>query len=240
MAMKLYLEADASGQAMAHVLDLVGCFASGLTQEEAVRKMPEAIRGYLAWTRKHGEPITVLEPVTVEVAETVRGTCPRNSGDAAALFKPEKQAVTDELIKTAIRRMGYAREDLLDLVRGLPDEAMDWKREDRMRSIREILAHVARCDWWYVTRLTDEDPPASEPPQDVFLFLKQYRESAVKRLLGLPEKLRSGVFHAKKNTTHPEEPWSARKMLRRYVEHEREHIENIRSRLRDYKPGRGK
>jgi uncharacterized damage-inducible protein DinB len=177
----------------------------------------------------------VLEPITVEVMETVRGTCPRHSGDAAALFKPEKQTVTDEMIETAIRRMGYAREDLLELVRGLPDEVMDWKREERMRSIREILTHVARCDWWYVTRLTDEDPPASEQPGDVFLHLKQYRESAVKRLLGLPEKLRAGVYHPKKNTKHPEEPWSARKVIRRYVEHEREHIDNIKQRLAEHK-----
>jgi predicted RNase H-like HicB family nuclease/uncharacterized damage-inducible protein DinB len=235
MAVKLYVEVDASGHAMAHVLDLVGCFVYGLSKEEAVHKMPEAVRDYLAWTRKHGEPLTVLEPVAVEVMETVRGTCPRHTGDAAALFKPERQPATDELIETTIRRMGYAREDLLELVRGLPDKVMDWKREERMRSIREILAHVARNDWRYVTRLTDEDPPASDPPGDVFLFLKQYRESAVKRLLGLPEKLRAGVYHPKKNTAHPEEPWTARKVLRRYVEHEREHIENVKKRLVDYK-----
>ena len=235
MAVKLYLEVDASGHAMAHALDLVGCFDYGLSKDEAVAKMPETIREYLAWTRRHGEPLTVLEPVAVEVMETVRGTCPRHSGDAAALFKLEKQPATEEMIATAIRRMGYAREDLLELVRGLPDEVMDWKREERMRSIREILTHVARCDWWYVTRLTDEDPPASEPPGDVFLHLKQYRESAVKRLLGLPEKLRAGVYHPKKNTKHPEEPWSARKVLRRYVEHEREHIDNIKQRLAEHK-----
>jgi len=235
MAVKLYVEADASGHAMAHALDLVGCFEYGLSKDEAVAKMTEAVREYLAWTRRHGEPLTVLEPITVEVMETVRGTCPRHSGDAAALFKPEKQTVTDEMIETAIRRMGYAREDLLELVRGLPDEVMDWKREERMRSIREILTHVARCDWWYVTRLTDEDPPASEQPGDVFLHLKQYRESAVKRLLGLPEKLRAGVYHPKKNTKHPEEPWSARKVIRRYVEHEREHIDNIKQRLAEHK-----
>jgi predicted RNase H-like HicB family nuclease len=235
MAVKLYLEVDSSGHAMAHALDLVGCFDYGLSKDEAVAKMPETVREYLAWTRRHGEPLTVLEPISVEVMETVRGTCPRNSGDAAALFKPEKQAVTEEMIATTIRRMGYAREDLLELVRGLPDEVMDWKREERMRSIREILTHVARCDWRYVTRLTDEDPPASEPPGDVFLFLKQYRESAVKRLLGLPEKLRAGVYHPKKNTKHPEEPWSARKVIRRYVEHEREHIDNITQRLAEHK-----
>lgn len=234
MAVKLYVEVDASGHAMAHALELVGCFDYGLSKDEAVAKMPEAIREYLAWTRKHGEPLTVLKPITVEVMETVRGTCPRNSGDAAALFKPEKQPASDELIETTIRRMGYAREDLLELVRGLPDEVMDWKQEERMRPIREILAHVARCDCWYVTRLTDEDPPKSEPPKDVFLYLKQYRESAVKRLLGLPEKLRAGVYHPKKNTKHPEEPWTARKVLRRYVEHEREHIENVQQRLVEY------
>jgi len=43
------------------------------------------------------------------------------------------------------------------------------------------------------------------------------------------------VYHPKKNTKHPEEPWSARKVIRRYVEHEREHIENIKQRLAEHK-----
>jgi hypothetical protein len=43
MAVKLYVEVDASGHAMAHALDLVGCFDYGLSKDEAVAKMPEAI-----------------------------------------------------------------------------------------------------------------------------------------------------------------------------------------------------
>ena len=40
--------------------------------------------------------------------------------------------------------------------------------------------------------------------------------------------LKTGVFTRADFTSYPTEQWTARKVLRRFLEHEREHIYNIR------------
>ncbi len=48
---------------------LPGCHSQGRTREEAIANISEAIRGYIASTRKHGEPIpSVIEVEELEVA----------------------------------------------------------------------------------------------------------------------------------------------------------------------------
>jgi len=44
----------------------------------------------------------------------------------------------------------------------------------------------------------------------------------------LTEEERSGIFYPTHWTQHPEEPWTARKVLRRFLEHEREHTAQVR------------
>ncbi len=47
---------------------LPGCFSQGRTREEALENIDEAIRGYIASLRKHGEPIPQGEVEQIEVA----------------------------------------------------------------------------------------------------------------------------------------------------------------------------
>ncbi len=47
---------------------LLGCHSQGRTREEAITNIREAMRGYIASMRKHGEPILVTEVEEVEVA----------------------------------------------------------------------------------------------------------------------------------------------------------------------------
>jgi len=62
----------------------------------------------------------------------------------------------------------------------------------------------------------------------MFEFLEMERRTAVARLRQLTEEERSGVFYLTHWTEHPEEPWTARKALRRFLEHERGHTAQAR------------
>ncbi|MEJ2734306.1 MAG: type II toxin-antitoxin system HicB family antitoxin [Anaerolineae bacterium] len=53
----VYLETGDDGPCMAHVIDLPGCVVRALTRDEALRRLPEAIKEYHAWLRAHGEPV---------------------------------------------------------------------------------------------------------------------------------------------------------------------------------------
>jgi hypothetical protein len=92
---------------------------------------------------------------------------------------------------------------------------LDWKPNPHMWSIREILNHVANSDWWYEQRLQDW-------PQDTFARLAATRAHLIGRLRHLTDAERSRV------TIHYGEDWTGRKVIRRALEHEREHLAQIR------------
>ncbi len=63
------LEQDEDGFIVASCPALPGCHSQGRTEEEAIANIREAIRGYIASMRRHGEPIpSIIEVREVEVA----------------------------------------------------------------------------------------------------------------------------------------------------------------------------
>lgn len=62
------LEEDEDGLIVASCPALPGCYSQGRTEEEAIANIREAIRGYVASMRRHGEDIpTIKEVREVEV-----------------------------------------------------------------------------------------------------------------------------------------------------------------------------
>lgn len=69
MKFAITLEQDEDGFMVASVPALPGCHSQGKTEEEAIANIKEAIRGYIASMRRHGEPIPNITDVReVEVA----------------------------------------------------------------------------------------------------------------------------------------------------------------------------
>lgn len=69
MKFAITLEQDEHGFFVASCPALPGCHSQGKTREEAIANISEAIRGYVASMRKHGEPIPAITEVEeVEVA----------------------------------------------------------------------------------------------------------------------------------------------------------------------------
>jgi hypothetical protein len=60
------------------------------------------------------------------------------------------------------------------------------------------------------------------------------RRTAVERLRQLARTERTKVFYPTRWTDHPEEPWTARKVLRRFLEHELEHTMQAQEILLDW------
>ena len=61
------LEEDEDSFIVASCPALPGCHSQGRTKEEAIANIKEAIRGYIASMRKHGELIPVTDVEEVEV-----------------------------------------------------------------------------------------------------------------------------------------------------------------------------
>lgn len=230
----VYLEMHPDGRTMAHIPALPGCISRATTREEALRRLPEAAREYHAWLRRHGEPgLSPDEPVEFEIAGENAGFGPFDPRNAAGLFPPDLAPASADQMERFIRLMGYARGDLLALVADLPDEVLDWQPDPQSLTLRRLLRHVGNAEEWYVSRIV---PAESLPPEwehdealPIFEFLAMERRTAIERLAGLTEAERSQLFHPQRWTDHPDEPWTATKMFRRFLEHEREHTGQARA-----------
>lgn len=67
MKLRVTIEPDEDGVYMAECLALPGCVSQGKTRAEAVANIRDAIQGYLASLKKHGEPVP--SPITEEIIE---------------------------------------------------------------------------------------------------------------------------------------------------------------------------
>jgi uncharacterized damage-inducible protein DinB/predicted RNase H-like HicB family nuclease len=236
----VYLEVGADGTCMAHVLDLPGCFVRAPDREQALALLPAAIRAYGDWLARHGEP-RPAETVAFElhVAEESAGAGPFDPGDAAALFAPEREAISIDEMERFFRLMAFARADLLGLVRDLPDDPLDWAPGPESFSIRGLLRHVGDAEQWYVSRLVSPETLPLEWQDDedlpILAFLEMEQRTTVERLRQLTAEQRSSVVFPTRWTENPEEPWTLRKALRRFLEHEREHTAQVRETLAAYR-----
>ena len=68
MKFAITVERDEDGVFVASCPSLPGCHSQGATREEVIANIKEAIQGYIASMRKHGEPMPVGDVEEVEVA----------------------------------------------------------------------------------------------------------------------------------------------------------------------------
>jgi predicted RNase H-like HicB family nuclease/uncharacterized damage-inducible protein DinB len=240
MPYSVYLRVSASGQgARVHVPDLPGCSVAGAGKQDVLVKLPHAIAGYLDWLKRHGELLAQQgDPAAFEIADEGVGAAALCPGDDAWLFPPDLVPLTDDDMERYLRLMSFARDDLMALVSGLHETTLDWQPATTEWSIRTTLRHIGNAEEWYVSRLV---PPNTLPPEwehdeglPIFRFMEMERRTAVARLRQLTSAERSDVVHPGHWTRHPDEPWTARKVFRRFLEHEREHTAQIRDILARY------
>lgn len=231
---EVYLELGPGGECMAHVLTLPGCIAKGNNQDEALTALPGAIHSYHAWLRQHGEKVAdPAEPIEFRIAEISTGFGPFRPGDKAALFSPDRMPVSrEEMEQIYLCRSAYARADLMAIISDLPEKVLRCKPDRETSNIRQILRHIGNAEEWYISRIVDPEtlPPewAHDKKMPIFDFLEMERRTALDRLHRLTDRELSEVFYPTLWTKYRGEPWTARKVLRRFLEHEREHTVQIK------------
>jgi hypothetical protein len=216
------VEVGRDGWATVWVGELLGLFVNEPSEEEALRQLPGAIVAYLQWLRRHGDDIEVPDAVMVAVAERQTPDLDLAYGEYGALYDLDRVPVTDDDLAHAAHWMRYMRHDTLELVARLPADAMAWRRTPGHEySIGDYLEHIARAERWYLSRLWSEVPKHVPGPTPV-LSLAQSRERVLNWLLTMPADLRGKVIDFGGGDL-----WTARKVLGRYLYHERYHIRSI-------------
>jgi hypothetical protein len=236
------LEIGTTGLCYGRFVDYLGTHARATTSTGILRELKNEYKYHREWLRCHGEtPPAETEPELI-VSEDVSGIRRLGeSGGEVALFIYDVKPVHRDLLDSCIRWMGYNRADLLAQVRGLPAETMARVPPGKGRSITQILGHVCNAEEFYVSRLGPEADVVYESSLGmmveevdrlpIFDRLKTVRLGCVETLRQFIINKGDAVFTRAEYTEYPSEKWTSHKVLRRFLEHEREHIYNIREYL---------
>ena len=196
---------------VAHVPALPGASARGETIQQAKENIRNAVEEYLSLLRDVGEQVPkASEDVHLEFEEVDSST-----------FLTDYDRLHPNEMETLFRWMAISRQELMDLVKSLPEQAFEWESGNDTPSIRDILCHVAESDLWYTDRL-------KQWPEAPLFRLAATRGVALERLRALSDKELGRV------TVHEGQEWTPRKVVRRMLEHEREHIAQLQQLIEDY------
>jgi predicted RNase H-like HicB family nuclease/uncharacterized damage-inducible protein DinB len=212
------------------VPSLPGCIAVGPTSEAAIVIARASIGERLDFLRRHGERISGAETIDVVVAEHVIER--EFLGYGQHFFPPDAEPLTEAEARHQLRWAAWSREEFVAAA-GAQLEPLTVRPAAGGRSAAAIISHVAGAEWAYVSSTLGTlrggsaaiaaIERAGERPWEA---LAAERQALMARLDAMtPEELTRVV----ERNGRPR--WTARRMLRRMLEHESEHVAELRSRL---------
>ena len=236
---RVYVE-EGRSIAVAHVAELPGCFAVGSSAAKAVQAVPGMITRFLAWLKRHKEPLVpeahVLRPNIADlyVADVLHEAPPTVGGSYAALFEFDKEAWNDEKLERTLRWLGYSRAELLSRIEGLSEEELKGRKVASGRSMWDTLRHVANAEYGYINRvagpLEGKEAVTDTEPADVRERLTVVREIFLRHARSVPQEERGRII-LPAWASRPDEPWTLAKAVRRALEHELEHAADLGFRI---------
>jgi hypothetical protein len=139
----LYLESGPKRRkTMVHALDLLGCVAVGPTTDEALAATPAAVRAFLRFLRRHGEPVDPAAAFQTRIAEHVTEGSWLGNGSPYLEFAPDLQPVTEEEAERFVLRFRWMREELASWVVEQPAERLDAAPVGGGRPARAVVLHM--------------------------------------------------------------------------------------------------
>jgi predicted RNase H-like HicB family nuclease len=220
MAYRVAVEDMEQNHWVAWVLDLPGCFSSARSQEEAVMMAPTAISRYFTWLKNNGyRDLPRGGRSEVEIVEVFRSYVSEGMYVVNAFFDDDRHPLSEQETAFGVWMLEHIREDLLDLLDRVPEAKIDQPVPGEVHSsILGIVEHIAWMEWWCLDRLGLAFE-RERMPADPFKMLKTSRVHTQDVLPDL-----AGVDRIE---TVKGERWSPRKLLRRILWHEQDHIAHI-------------
>ena len=148
----LYLESGPKRRkTMVHALDLLGCVAVGPTTEDALAATPDAIRAFLRFLQRHGEPADPDAPFETRIIEHVTEGDWLGNGSPYLLFAPDLNHLTDDEVEVYLARSGWLCEELAAWAESLTVDQLDGPPPSGSRPARAILLHVIGAHGAYLS-----------------------------------------------------------------------------------------
>lgn len=215
-------------------IELPGTHAHAVQRQMLLEEMERELLYHVNWLRIHKEKVPSPD-MSFTIAEEAHNILDLGeSGGEVAFFTFDTREVTKEEMTEMVRLMGYSREDLLEKVKKIP---LFLRPIGKKRTILDILNHVCNAEEFYISRFGEEADSMYEENSGmkreeidelpIFERLATVRNACVETLKELVPQKKGSIFTRSEYTLHAGEKWSARKVMRRFLEHEREHYYNI-------------
>lgn len=194
-----------------YAVDFVGAYTRGETLEAAVRKMQAEICSYLKWCGK--KAVTGMDIAIIEEKVSELAIC---DADSDVLFESEKAPLTTEEYETLKTLALKSAKDFLALYESIPDknEAAIPERKTFYgpvpRTANEMYEHTKNVNTYYFAEI------AVDADHDGNIY--ECRKRGFEVLESNPDFLQNTVRKGSYG-----EDWSLRKVLRRFIWHDRIH-----------------
>lgn len=199
------------GDSIIYARDFIGAYARGASKEEALMKIPAEIRSYLSWVGK-----TAPDCLEAEIVQEKLSELTVNDADSDVIFDSERQPLNAaEYAELKALAMKSAR-DFLKLYNAIPDKnksvlsARKTFYGEIPRTAFEMYEHTKNVNDYYFGEIG--------VPADNEGDIVQCRQKGFELLESQPDFLNSGVI-----VGSYDEEWSLRKVLRRFIWHDRIH-----------------
>jgi hypothetical protein len=225
----LYLESGPKRRkTMVHALDLLGCVVMMPTTDEAVEEAPAAIRRYLEFLAAHGEDVDPGAPIETEIREHV--TEGYFLGQGGAEFAWDERTMRAGEVRAAAARFADLRAALLEVAEAIPARRLPARPSTGERALGAILDHVLGAASGYLSSVFGGTPEIGRLRRQA----EQGELTAVEGLRAqaplLAERLEQ-IAPGGKSRAALKRPEQVARGVRRLLEHEWEHLEELRRRM---------
>ena len=215
MHIKVGLENNLNGSSCAWVQDHPGVTASGKDGSEALLRVPQALVAFQGWIAKHTDEswLADLGDFDVRMVELLDHSMEKN--ESRNWFEDDKRPLDSLELQQGLQVLAWQRADLLEMAGSFTPADLERSFEGESDSMSSILQRIAEDEQRDLASLglPGTDVAADE---DVFTRLVVVREQLIARLSAWPQD-----EPVRENNG---DLWSARKLLRRAIHHERENI----------------
>ena len=194
-----------------YAVDFVGAYTRGETLEAAVRKMQAEICSYLKWCGK--KAVTSMDIAIIEEKVSELAIC---DADSDVLFESEKAPLTAEEYKKLKALALKSAQNFLALYDSVPDKNATAAPERKTfygkvpRSADEMYEHTKNVNTYYFAEIAVE----ADHDGNIYECRKRGFEALESNPGFLQNTVRKGSYG---------EDWSLRKVLRRFIWHDRIH-----------------
>lgn len=231
MQIRIGIENNFDGRSLAWALDYPGCFAYGADQAEALIRLPRALLKYEAWINVHTQQpwvqfddfdLRVVDSFTAFSIDENYQPVPDGQGyEIGAWFLDDWRPLSELEIERGLLIFQWQREELLAGLSTLSTEILEKQRAGERWNILGIVKHIANAELWYLSRmaltsltrknlLPDPTARLEQTAAQVRTVFPKFIDTV--KVIGI-----DGEF------------WSYRKILRRTLWHQRDHIDHIKS-----------